>query len=129
MLHAGRTVTVESAEHTFRVYDSDELLTEVARTTNKNIARLKVRKPEPPRRAPLPSRIAVDQTNSAAPTPEQRRTPTRQAGLPATLHDNDRLAGRVTYVPGLICHLCIETRHRPAGPDNDLVRCPTPTDA
>jgi hypothetical protein len=51
MLHAGRTVTVESAEHTFRVYDSDELLTEVARTTTKNIARLKVRKPEPPRRA------------------------------------------------------------------------------
>jgi hypothetical protein len=35
----------------FRVYDSDELLTEVARTTTKNIARLKVRKPEPPRRA------------------------------------------------------------------------------
>jgi hypothetical protein len=51
MAHAGRTVTVESADRTFRVYVGDELLTEAARTTAKNIARLKVRKPEPPRRA------------------------------------------------------------------------------
>lgn len=49
MMHAGRTVTVESAEHTFRVYDGDELLTEAARTTPLPIARFKVRKPEPPR--------------------------------------------------------------------------------
>jgi hypothetical protein len=46
---AGRTVTVETADTTFRVYDGDELLTEVARTTTKPIARFKVRKPEPPR--------------------------------------------------------------------------------
>ena len=51
MAHAGRTVTVESADHTLRVYDGDELLTEAARTTTKPIARFKVRKPEPPRRA------------------------------------------------------------------------------
>ena len=49
MVHAGRTVTIESADHTFRVYDGDELLTEAARTTTKPIARFKVRKPEPPR--------------------------------------------------------------------------------
>ena len=49
MVHAGRTVIVESADHTFRVYDGDELITEVARTTGNPIARFKVRKPEPPR--------------------------------------------------------------------------------
>jgi hypothetical protein len=50
MVHAGRTVTVEAADHTFRVYAHDELLAEVARTTTRPIARFKVRKPEPPRR-------------------------------------------------------------------------------
>jgi hypothetical protein len=50
MAHAGRTVTVETTDNTFRVYDGDELITEAARTTTKNIARFKVRKPEPPRR-------------------------------------------------------------------------------
>jgi hypothetical protein len=54
MTHAGLTVTVEAADHTFRVYDGDELLTEVARTTTKTVARFKVRKPEPPRQ---PSRV------------------------------------------------------------------------
>jgi transposase InsO family protein len=49
MVHAGRTVVVETADHTFRIYHGDELLTEVARTTTKSIARFKVRKPEPPR--------------------------------------------------------------------------------
>jgi transposase InsO family protein len=49
MTHAGRTLTVESADHTFRVYDGDELVAEVARITTKQIARFKVRKPEPPR--------------------------------------------------------------------------------
>ncbi|MEU5726362.1 IS481 family transposase [Micromonospora sp. NPDC047738] len=47
--HAGRTVTVEDADTTFRVHDGDQLLTEVPRTTTKPIARFKVRKPEPPR--------------------------------------------------------------------------------
>ncbi len=50
MTHAGRTLDVESADTTFRVYDGDELITEIARTTGKPIARFKVRKPEPPRR-------------------------------------------------------------------------------
>jgi hypothetical protein len=49
MNHAGRTLTVEDADRTFRVYDGQELLTEAARTTTRPIARFKVRKPEPPR--------------------------------------------------------------------------------
>jgi translation elongation factor EF-1alpha len=49
MVHAGRTVTVESTDRTFRVTAGEELLTEVARTATKPIARFKVRKPEPPR--------------------------------------------------------------------------------
>jgi transposase-like protein len=51
--HAGRTMTIESADNTFRIYHDTELVTEVARTTSKNIARFKVRKPEPPRH-PVP---------------------------------------------------------------------------
>jgi hypothetical protein len=50
MVHAGRTVVVETADHTFRIYDGDQLLTETARTTGKPVVRFKVRKPEPPRR-------------------------------------------------------------------------------
>jgi hypothetical protein len=50
MAHAGRTVTIETGDRTFRIHDGDELLTEVARTTGKRLARFKVRKPEPPRR-------------------------------------------------------------------------------
>jgi hypothetical protein len=49
MVHAGRTVTVESTDRTFRVTAGEELLAEVARTATKPIARFKVRKPEPPR--------------------------------------------------------------------------------
>jgi hypothetical protein len=48
--HAGATLAVEAADTTFRIYDQDQLVTEVARTTTKPIARHKVRKPEPPRR-------------------------------------------------------------------------------
>jgi hypothetical protein len=48
---AGRTLGVEAADTTFRIYaDADGLVVEVPRTTMKNIARFKVRKPEPPRR-------------------------------------------------------------------------------
>jgi hypothetical protein len=47
--HAGATFDVEAADSTFRVYDGDQLITEVARTTTKPIARFKVRKPEPQR--------------------------------------------------------------------------------
>jgi transposase InsO family protein len=54
MVHAGRTVTVETADTTWRIYHGDELLTEVARTTSKNVARFKVRKPEPPRSRTAP---------------------------------------------------------------------------
>jgi hypothetical protein len=50
--HAGRTVAVEQADTTFRIYDGDQLLTEVTRSTTKPIARFKARKPEPPRRPP-----------------------------------------------------------------------------
>ncbi|HUY45868.1 MAG TPA: aminoglycoside phosphotransferase family protein [Streptosporangiaceae bacterium] len=49
IVHAGRTLTVESADHTFRIYDGDQLLAETGRTTTKPIARFKIRKPEPPR--------------------------------------------------------------------------------
>jgi hypothetical protein len=48
--HAGRAVTVEEADTTFRVYNGDQLLTEVVRTTAHTISRFKARKPEPPRR-------------------------------------------------------------------------------
>jgi len=51
MVHPGRTITVESTDRTFRVQVGDELLSEVARTTPKTVARFKVRKPEPRRRA------------------------------------------------------------------------------
>ena len=53
--HAGRTVTVEQADTSFRVYDAGQLLIEVTRTTTKTIARFKARKPEPPRQRRLPS--------------------------------------------------------------------------
>jgi hypothetical protein len=47
--HAGTTLTVEAADTTFRVHEGNQLLTEVPRTTTKDIARFKARKPEPPR--------------------------------------------------------------------------------
>jgi hypothetical protein len=49
MAHAGAIVDVEDADTTIRVYLDDQLLTEVARTTTKPIARFKAHKPEPPR--------------------------------------------------------------------------------
>jgi hypothetical protein len=56
MVHAGRTVTVETGDTTWRIYHGDELLTEVARTTTKKVARFKARKAEPPRpRRPRPA--------------------------------------------------------------------------
>jgi hypothetical protein len=53
--HAGRTVTVEQADTSLRVYDAGQLLVEVIRTATKSIAPFKARKPEPPRRRRLPS--------------------------------------------------------------------------
>jgi hypothetical protein len=55
LAHAGRTLTVEAADTTWRIYDDDRLVAEVARTSTKDIARFKVHKPEPPRRH-LPAR-------------------------------------------------------------------------
>jgi len=69
MVHAGRTVTVEAADHTFRVYADEELLAEVARTTTKTIARFKVRKPEPARRRPVSSADHLDTSVSERVTP------------------------------------------------------------
>jgi hypothetical protein len=51
MVNAGRVVIVETGDTTWRIYHGDELLTEVARTTTKPIARFKIRKPEPARRS------------------------------------------------------------------------------
>jgi hypothetical protein len=50
IVHAGQTLTVEAADTTWRIYDDNGLVTEVARTTTKTVARFKVHKPEPPRR-------------------------------------------------------------------------------
>nr|WP_240948344.1 contact-dependent growth inhibition system immunity protein [Planosporangium mesophilum] len=50
--YAGRTVTVETADATFRAHDRDELIIEVPRTT-----RFKAHKPEP-RRRPAPAATA-----------------------------------------------------------------------
>jgi len=49
--NAGRTLTVEAADATWRIYDEDGLVAEVARTTTKPVGRFKVHKPEPPRRS------------------------------------------------------------------------------
>jgi hypothetical protein len=49
--HAGRTLTVEAADTTWRIHDDHGLVAEVARTTTKPVSRFKVHKPEPPRRA------------------------------------------------------------------------------
>jgi hypothetical protein len=49
IVHAGRTLTVEAADTTWRIYDEDGLVAEVARITTKPVARFKVHKPEPPR--------------------------------------------------------------------------------
>jgi hypothetical protein len=50
IVHAGRTLTVETGDATWRIYDEDHLVAEVARTTTKSVARFKIHKPEPPRR-------------------------------------------------------------------------------
>jgi hypothetical protein len=47
--HAGETVTVTANGDRFQVQNDERLLTDVARTTVKPIARFKARKPEPPR--------------------------------------------------------------------------------
>jgi transposase InsO family protein len=49
--HAGTTVTIHDTDGTFRISLADQIITEVARTTTKPIARFKARKPEPNRRS------------------------------------------------------------------------------
>ncbi len=51
IVHAGRTLTVEAGDHTWRVYDGEHVVAEAACTTTKPIARFKVHKTEPARRA------------------------------------------------------------------------------
>ncbi|MFC4020354.1 hypothetical protein ACFOW4_20750 [Micromonospora sp. GCM10011542] len=77
--HAAATITVEDTGTTCRVYDGDQLVTEVPRTTTKAVTRFKARRPEPPRRpalAPLPqqpSRLrAVQQLQTPSCPPSQR---------------------------------------------------------
>jgi hypothetical protein len=50
VVRAGQTLTVEAADSTWRVYDYNGLVAEVARSTTKPVVRFKVHKPEPPRR-------------------------------------------------------------------------------
>jgi hypothetical protein len=52
--HAGQTVAVEEADTTFRVYRGDQLIALVLRTSTKQVARFKARKPEPSRRSSSP---------------------------------------------------------------------------
>jgi hypothetical protein len=55
IVHAGQTLTVEAADSTWRIYNQDGLVAEVARTTTKPVARFKVHKPEPPRQPNHPA--------------------------------------------------------------------------
>jgi hypothetical protein len=55
IVHAGQTLTVEAADTTWRIYNDNGLVAEVARTTTKPVARFKVHKPEPPRQPNHPA--------------------------------------------------------------------------
>ena len=46
---------MEAAGSTWRIYDANGLVAEVARSTTKPIARFKVHKPEPPRQPNRPA--------------------------------------------------------------------------
>ncbi len=61
---------MEAADSTWRIYDEDGLVAEVARTTTKPVARFKVHKPEPPRQ---PNRQAAPfrSTDPPRPTPDR----------------------------------------------------------
>jgi len=66
IVHARQTLTVESADSTWRIYHHDgSLVAEVARTTTKPITRFKVHKPEPTRQRPMPRQNDVGQTGPA----------------------------------------------------------------
>lgn len=63
--HAGVTLTVDGADTTFRIYEANQLVTEVARSTAKAIARFKARKPQPPR--PAADRVVAPLAGSTQP--------------------------------------------------------------
>jgi hypothetical protein len=48
-VHAGATLTVEVTDTTYRIFDGAQLLTTTTRTTTKEVARFKARKPSRPR--------------------------------------------------------------------------------
>jgi transposase InsO family protein len=68
IVHAGLTLTVEAADATWRIYDDNGLVAEVARTTTKPVARFKVHKPEPPRRPPAPCPTPTPTTSATVGT-------------------------------------------------------------
>jgi transposase InsO family protein len=74
IVHAGQTLTVETADSTWRIYDEDGLIAEVARTTTKPLARFKVHKPEPPRH---PQRPATPSRSIDPPPPTPGRSTLR----------------------------------------------------
>src|ERR687883_670098 len=45
IVHAGRTLTVEAADSTWRIHDDNGVVAEVARTATKPVTRFKVHKP------------------------------------------------------------------------------------
>ena len=48
--HAGKTVIVEVDDHTFTVQQGSDTLLAVGRTSRKEVARFKARKPQKPRK-------------------------------------------------------------------------------
>ena len=82
MVHAGRTVVVETGDTTWRIYHGDELLTEVARTTSKKVARFKVRKPEPPRETGSARTATAPAETPSCPTAADPVQPSRATPRP-----------------------------------------------
>jgi hypothetical protein len=68
IVHAGQTLTIETADSTWRIYDDNGLVAEVARSPTKPVARFKVHKPEPPQRG----RPATTSSEPAAGTHDTR---------------------------------------------------------
>ena len=75
IVHAGHTLTVESADTTWQVHDADGLVAEVARTSTEPVTRFKVHKPEPPGQAARqphhPTRPPGRTTPPASPSPHR----------------------------------------------------------
>jgi hypothetical protein len=65
IVHAGRTLTVQAADSTWRVYDEDGLVAEVARTTTNPVARFKVHKPNHPATRIAPGTAPIPISGSA----------------------------------------------------------------